>query len=115
MASRGRSGSASMVAGLSPVKGTIWQSGWKAYFSTKYREILPKGFPPSTCGSPSFLRRSSAPSLPAERASSSGLYCWLGMSHRFMPHTSLISRGATDPRRMEASHDDTRDMREVWA
>lgn len=35
MASRGRSGRAKIVAGLSPVKGRIWQSELKPYRDTK--------------------------------------------------------------------------------
>lgn len=114
MASEARRGRASIVAGLSPVKATICVDEGKPYRLLKYGEMVPKLAPPSSGTCPSFALRSSTPALlPAASASSSSCHRPFLISHRFAPHTSLISIGATFPRKTDARNEDTSDIREV--
>jgi hypothetical protein len=50
---------------------------------------------------------------PAARESSSSCHEPFLMSQRLAPHTSLMSMGATLPRKIEARNEDTREMRDV--
>jgi hypothetical protein len=78
--------------------------------------MVPKLAPPSSGTSPSFDLRSSRPELPpAARASRSSCHRPFLISQRFAPQTSLMSIGATLPRKMEARNEDTREIRAVAA
>lgn len=110
IASIGLRGKANIVAGLSPVKGAIWQSFSNPYRLMKYLEIGPRLPPPSSRTSPSFLFKSSTSLLPAASLSNGSLQVPLLMSHKFIPQTSLISIGAIFPTNREARKDDTRDI-----
>ena len=69
--------------------------------------------PTSSRTSPSFCFREWRPSEPAARVRSGSLQAPALMSQRFMPHTSLMSKGAIRPRKMDARKEETRVMREV--
>jgi len=86
----------------------------KPYRLVKYGEMVPRLAPPSSGTSPSFDLRSAMPSLPpAVSARRSSCHLRFLISHRFVPQTSLMSMGATVPRKMDAMKEDTRDMRAV--
>lgn len=113
MASSGRSGRARIVDGLSPVKGAMPQSLGKPYLSTKYGDIAPMLPPPSFRTVPSFCLSDSTPSSPAASLRSGSCHSPALMSQRFIPQTSLISKGAILPRNTDARNEDTSVMREV--
>ena len=57
IASSGRSGSARIVAGLSPVKGVMEQDSEKSQRDTKYLLMGPRCFPPSSYTGPSLAAK----------------------------------------------------------
>ena len=76
--------------------------------------MVPKLAPPSSGTSPSLVLRSESPAgPPAASVRSSSFHVPLLMSHRLAPQTSLMSMGATLPRKMEARKDETSEMRAV--
>ncbi len=115
IASDGCRGNARIVEGLSPVCGATRQSGLKSNRLTKYCDTFPMLPPPSSGTSPSFLRSSSNPSLPAASSRSFSFHPPLGMSQRSIPVTSEMSMCANLPRKTDARNDETREMREVLA
>ena len=69
--------------------------------------------PPSSRTVPSLDFKDSSPSEPAASLRSGSLQVPLLISHRFMPQTSLMSKGAMRPRKIEARKEDTNVMRDV--
>lgn len=103
-----------MVAGLSPVKAMICVVDGKPYRLLKYGEMVPKLAPPSSGTSPSFDLRSERPELPpAASVRRSSCHRPFLISHKLAPHTSLISIGATLPRKTDARNEETREIRDV--
>lgn len=113
-ASRGRSGRASNVEGLSPVEGAIAHDRSKPYLLTKYKLMFPRKAPPSLgTFAPSLDLRLDVSLDPAANDKSRSSHVPGLIFHRFMPQTSEISRGAILPRKMEARKEDTKQIRDV--
>ena len=120
MASFSASGSASIVAGLSPVNGKTWHRGLNPYRATKYPATRPTAAPASVATAPSFARRSSvagpgAASSPATSARSPSCQRPARTSQRFVPPASATSMGAMRPAKTEARNEDTSETLAVAA
>lgn len=72
--------------------------------------ILP---PPSSRTVPSFCLRESRPESPAASFKRGSLQAPALISHRFMPQTSLMSKGAMWPRKIDDRNEETSVMRDV--